>query len=78
MATFTAVWAFNSSYDISDAERHGDEYDEEFSQVAAVRVQLLYSAGSFLLLSALFGLFAWKMATVCSAPHTPPLLRARE
>lgn len=70
MATFTAVWAFNSSNDISHTvESGGDEYDEEFTQVSDVRVQLIYSAGSFLLLSVLFGVFAWKMATVRPGPR---------
>ncbi|RLN55469.1 hypothetical protein BBJ29_006793 [Phytophthora kernoviae] len=51
MATFTVVWAFNSSNDISKATRRGDEYDQEFSRVSDVSVQLKYSAASFFLLS---------------------------
>ncbi|KAF1777228.1 hypothetical protein GQ600_23005 [Phytophthora cactorum] len=62
MATFTVVWAFNSSNDISKAARRGDEYDQEFSRVSDVSVQLKYSAFSFFLLSVLFGFFGWKMA----------------
>ncbi|KAG1685150.1 hypothetical protein DVH05_011345 [Phytophthora capsici] len=64
MATFTVVWAFNSSNDISKAARRGDEYDQEFSRVSDVSVQLKYSAFSFFLLSVLFGFFGWKMANV--------------
>lgn len=64
MATFTVVWAFNSSNDISKAARRGDEYDQEFSRVSDVCVQLKYSAFSFFLLSVLFGYFGWKMANV--------------
>ncbi|KAI9914106.1 hypothetical protein PsorP6_005712 [Peronosclerospora sorghi] len=64
MTTFTVVWAFNSSNDISKAARRGDEYDQEFSKVSVVCVQLEYSALSFFLLSALFGYFGWKMANV--------------
>jgi hypothetical protein len=64
MATFTVVWAFNSSNDISKAARRGDEYDQEFSRVSDVSVQLKYSAFSFFLLSVLFGVFGWKMANV--------------
>ncbi|CEG36671.1 uncharacterized protein PHALS_03339 [Plasmopara halstedii] len=64
MTTFTVVWAFNSSNDISKAAREGDEYDQEFSQVSDVSVQLKYSAISFTLLSVLFGYFGWKMANV--------------
>ncbi|RLN60444.1 hypothetical protein BBJ28_00023192 [Nothophytophthora sp. Chile5] len=64
MATFTAVWALNSSNDISKAARRGDEYDQEFSHVSDVSVQLKYSAASFFLLSVLFGVFGWKMANV--------------
>lgn len=78
MTTFTVVWAFNSSNDISDAYQYGDEYDQEFMQVSDVRVQLQYSAGSYLLLSALFGFFSWKMAKVrlasqASRPSSPPV-----
>ncbi|POM58289.1 Hypothetical protein PHPALM_37083 [Phytophthora palmivora] len=62
MATFTVVWAFNSSNDISKAARRGDEYDQEFSRVSDVSVQLKYSAFSFFLLSVLFGYFGWKIA----------------
>ncbi|GMF26462.1 unnamed protein product [Phytophthora fragariaefolia] len=40
MTTFTVVWAFNSSNDISKAARRGDEYDQEFSRVSDVSVQL--------------------------------------
>jgi hypothetical protein len=68
MTTFTAVWAFNSSNDISYATEHGDHYDQEFYQVSAVSVQLEYSAISFFLLSFLFGVFGWKMANVSSSP----------
>lgn len=64
MATFTAVWAFNSSNDISNAYEFGDEYDQEFYKVSDVSVQLAYSAVSFFLLSGLFGFFGWKMANV--------------
>ncbi|KAE8977204.1 hypothetical protein PF011_g23746 [Phytophthora fragariae] len=64
MTTFTVVWAFNSSNDISKAARRGDEYDQEFSRVSDVSVQLKYSAFSFFLLSVLFGVFGWKMANV--------------
>ncbi|KAF1330332.1 hypothetical protein FI667_g5034, partial [Globisporangium splendens] len=64
MATFTAVWAFNSSNDISHACAYGDEYDQEFYKVSDVSVQLEYSAVSFFLLSGLFGFFGWKMANV--------------
>ncbi|KUF77088.1 hypothetical protein AM587_10005359 [Phytophthora nicotianae] len=64
MATFTVVWAFNSSNDISKAAQQGDEYDQEFSRVSDVSVQLKYSAFSFFLLSVLFGFFGWKMANV--------------
>uniref|UniRef100_K3X8B5 Uncharacterized protein n=1 Tax=Globisporangium ultimum (strain ATCC 200006 / CBS 805.95 / DAOM BR144) TaxID=431595 RepID=K3X8B5_GLOUD len=64
MATFTAVWAFNSSNDISHAYAYGDEYDQEFYKVSDVSVQLEYSAVSFFLLSGLFGFFGWKMANV--------------
>lgn len=64
MATFTAVWAFNSSNDLSNADAFGDEYDQEFYKVSYVRVQLVYSAVSFFLLSGLFGFFGWKMANV--------------
>ncbi|KAG6614486.1 uncharacterized protein IUM83_04188 [Phytophthora cinnamomi] len=64
MTTFTVVWAFNSSNDISKAARRGDEYDQEFSRVSDVSVQLKYSAFSFFLLSVLFGFFGWKMANV--------------
>lgn len=64
MATFTVVWAFNSSNDISKAARRGDEYDQEFSRVSDVSVQLKYSAASFFLLSVLFGFFGWKIANV--------------
>ncbi|KAJ0410217.1 hypothetical protein P43SY_002549 [Pythium insidiosum] len=62
MATFTAVWAFNSSNDILYAYEYGDEYDEEFYKVSYVSVQLEYSAISFFMLSFLFGFFGWKMA----------------
>jgi hypothetical protein len=65
MTTFTAVWAFNSSNDISQAIEYGDEYDQEFYKVSDVSVQLIYSAVSFFMLSFLFGFFGWKMATVC-------------
>ncbi|GAB9467954.1 hypothetical protein Gpo141_00005282 [Globisporangium polare] len=64
MATFTAVWAFNSSNDMSNALAYGDEYDQEFYKVSDVSVQLAYSAVSFFLLSGLFGFFGWKMANV--------------
>ncbi|TDH66905.1 hypothetical protein CCR75_007489 [Bremia lactucae] len=64
MTTFTVVWAFNSSNDISKAARQGDEYDQEFLKVADISVQLKYSAVSFFLLSVLFGFFGWKMANV--------------
>ncbi|KAH7484222.1 hypothetical protein PRIC1_003521 [Phytophthora ramorum] len=64
MTTFTVVWAFNSSNDISKATRRGDEYDQEFSRVSDVSVQLKYSAFCFFLLSVLFGFFGWKMANV--------------
>lgn len=64
MATFTAVWAFNSSNDISNAYEYGDVYDQEFYKVSDVSVQLEYSAISFFMLSFLFGFFGWKMAKV--------------
>ncbi|DAZ94462.1 TPA: hypothetical protein N0F65_003498 [Lagenidium giganteum] len=64
MATFTAVWAFNSSNDISAAYEYGDIYDQEFYKVSDVSVQLTYSAISFFMLSFLFGFFGWKMANV--------------
>ncbi|CAH0493806.1 unnamed protein product [Peronospora farinosa] len=64
MATFTVVWAFNSSNDISKVAQRGDEYDQAFSRVSDVCVQLKYSAFSFFLLSILFGFFGWKMANV--------------
>lgn len=64
MATFTAVWALNSSNDINYAYTFGDEYDQEFYKVADVRVQLIYSSVSFFLLSSMFGFFGWKMTKV--------------
>lgn len=64
MATFTAVWAFNSSNNLSYAYEYGDEYDEEILKVSDVTVQLEYSAISFFMLSFLFGFFGWKMTKV--------------
>ncbi|TMW63083.1 hypothetical protein Poli38472_005701 [Pythium oligandrum] len=64
MATFTAIWALNSSNDISYATEYGDEYDEEFSKITDVSVQLEYSAIAFSTLSFCFGFFGWKMANV--------------
>lgn len=64
MATFTVVWALNSSNDLDNAVQFGDKYDEEFYKVMGVRVQLEYSAFSFFLLGTLFGLFGWKLINV--------------
>lgn len=64
MATFTIVWALNSSNEVSNAFAYGDEYDQEFYRVSGVKVQLEYSAICFFTLSVLFGIFGWKMVTV--------------
>ncbi|CAK4612011.1 hypothetical protein LEN26_006307 [Aphanomyces euteiches] len=66
MAAFTAFWAFDSNSSLQDAFRYGDQYDQEMFQIAAVRVQLEYSAISFFVLSFLFAFFGWKLAHVDS------------
>ena len=64
MATFTIVWAFNSSNEIKNAYEYGDIYDQEFYKVSSVKVQLIYSSLSFFILSILFAFYGYKISMI--------------